>query len=253
MSYDQHHHISQVQTDYTDLLALIGNNEDDPLLNVRRALLILRTHELTGPQNFIPDLKDHCLSRILGEDFDGGEHAFTNKDRDNVQIVNNRIYRHGTMRVNYTTYDGRRDQDSINSRTHADIMVLNPGENGDGEHPYWYGRVYGIFHTKVRYTGPGGKHGKVYLMHFLWVRWHERTLAAPGGFGAQRLPRVGFMNKADPAAFGFLDPSLVMRGCHMIPAFFYHKVESENIIKTALQRPRDGDDESDWQYYYVNM
>ena len=28
------------------------------------------------------------------------------------------------MRINYTTYDGRRDQDSINPDNHADVMML---------------------------------------------------------------------------------------------------------------------------------
>ena len=61
------------------------------------------------------------------------------------------------MRVNYTTYDMRRDQDTINPRTHADVMVLNPGdeESEDERHPYWYARVCGIFHANVLYLGPG--------------------------------------------------------------------------------------------------
>lgn len=164
--------------------------------------------------------------------------------------MNDRIYRHAQMRVNYTTYDGRRDQDTVNPRTRADIVMLNPREDG---HPYCYARVCGIFHANVRYSGPGRKHGKVFLIHFLWARWYERDLAAPGGFSTRRLHRLKLAGKSDPLAFGFLDPDLVMRGCHVIPAFYHEKIKDEDIIRTVLQRPRDGDDQSDWRYYYVNM
>lgn len=65
------------------------------------------------------------------------------------------------LRVNYTTYDMRRAQDSLNPRVpgHADIMVLSPeneDENND-PHPYWYARIIGIFHAHVRHIGPDSK------------------------------------------------------------------------------------------------
>jgi len=59
-----------------------------------------------------------------------------------VTFLNNRIYSHKVLRVNYTTYDMRREQDSLNPRTHPDIMVLSQEpkmhEDGTPEHPYWY-------------------------------------------------------------------------------------------------------------------
>lgn len=36
------------------------------------------------------------------------------------------MFRHSVFRVDYTTYDMRRDQDSINPRTHPDIMLVDP-------------------------------------------------------------------------------------------------------------------------------
>ena len=42
-----------------------------------------------------------------------------------VKLINDRIYRHKVLRVNYTTYNVHRDQDSLNPRTHGDIMVLS--------------------------------------------------------------------------------------------------------------------------------
>ena len=48
------------------------------------------------------------------------------------------------MRVNYTTYDVRHDQDTISTGNHHDVMVLS-GESEAGAHPYWYAHVLGIF------------------------------------------------------------------------------------------------------------
>lgn len=192
-------------------------------------------------------------SRITGEQFDGGEHAYTDEERNQVVILADRMYRHQVLRVNYTTYDGRRDQDSINPRTHADVMVLNPGEDvsEDQQHPYWYARVYGIFHVNVQYMGPGPMHRKIMKMHVLWVRWFGRDFSALGGFSTRRLHRVGLLD--GDGAFGFLDPELVIRGVHMIPAFHHLKIPEEEIVKTTLRCERAGEDQSDWRYYYVNQ
>jgi hypothetical protein len=55
---------------------------------------------------------------------------------------------------------------------------------------------------------------------FLWVRWFGME---PGryyhGFCFARLPKIGFVELNDEYAFTFLDPSQVIRGAHIIPAF----------------------------------
>ena len=58
------------------------------------------------------------------------------------------------MRINYTTYDVRRNGDTINPRTYPDVMVKSP-ETGPGAQPYWYACVIGIFHTYILSTHPG--------------------------------------------------------------------------------------------------
>ncbi|THU88482.1 hypothetical protein K435DRAFT_592588, partial [Dendrothele bispora CBS 962.96] len=67
-------------------------------------------------------------------------------DLEALSFENNRIYRHKVVQINHTTYDLRQDQDSINPRTHADIMALAPP---DSKHPFIYGRVVGIFHANI--------------------------------------------------------------------------------------------------------
>jgi hypothetical protein len=51
------------------------------------------------------------------------------------------------MQVHYTTYNLRHKYDTINPRTHGDVMVLS-GETTPS-HPYWYAQVLGIYHMEV--------------------------------------------------------------------------------------------------------
>ncbi|KAJ3724663.1 hypothetical protein C8R42DRAFT_539343, partial [Lentinula raphanica] len=145
---------------------------------------------------------------------------YTSADHSAVLFENNRLYRHKVVRINYTTYDLRRNQDSINPRTHPHIMVLSP-EGSD--HPFTYGRVIGIFHANVRIQRVRGsrlvptagfKH-----VDFLWVRWFQYDTSFAAGWKAKRLHRIQFYDGWDPLAFGFLDPASVVRGIHLIPAF----------------------------------
>ena len=58
-------------------------------------------------EDFIPCLRNHFLSRVLGLDYDGDELDFTAEDRYAIIIENDTIYRHKVLRINYTTYDLR--------------------------------------------------------------------------------------------------------------------------------------------------
>ena len=48
-------------------------------------------------------------------------------------------------------------------------------------------------------------------------------------------------------AYGFVDPSNVLRGCHLIPAFASGRMHPDSV--SISQNARDG---ADWKYYYVN-
>lgn len=76
-------------------------------------------------QNFVPHLKEHLLSHLLGHRYDGDECTFTVQEHNALTLVNNCIYKHNILHVNYTTYDLHRAQDSLNLRTHADFMTLS--------------------------------------------------------------------------------------------------------------------------------
>ncbi len=95
-------------------------------------------------QGFLPKLKDHLLSCLLG----GNE--FTDLDHHNLSLINNCIYSHQILQINYTTYDVQQNKDSINLHTCSDIMMLTCEDNiDDWSHPYLYARVIGIFHATV--------------------------------------------------------------------------------------------------------
>ena len=173
-------------------------------------------------------------------------------DPNLIFFKNDLVYRHNIMRINYTTYDVRRAQDSINPRTeHRDIMLL---AHGQMRHQYEYARVLGIYHVNVIYSGPG-RQGKIdhraQRMEFLWVRWFEmvndRTVQQ--GWQEGRLDALRFYRITDREAFGFVDPGDVIRGCHLIPAF--HLGQSRS---TDDARPRSicAQDHKDWRSYYAN-
>jgi hypothetical protein len=201
-------------------------------------------------QDFVPRLKDHLLSRLLNHDYDGDETPFSSDDRNTVRIIDNRVYSAKVLRVNYTTYDIRRDQDSMNPRTHCDVMVLSR-ETGSDAHPYWYARVLGVFHIRVLHTGPAAKNRSVQRLEFLWVRWFGTVAGHRHGFKVARLPKIGFIEETDDQAFGFLDPSLVIRGCHIIPAFADGRTQA--LLKTPHTAARPPGESDDWVAFYVNM
>jgi len=195
-------------------------------------------------------LKDHLLGRLLNKDYDGDETIYSDADRNTVRIVDNWIYSAKVLRINYTTYDVRRDQDSMNPRTHCDVMVLSP-ETGPNAHPYWYARVLGVFHARVLHTGPDARNRSVQHVEFLWVRWFGTVNGHRYGFKAARLPKIGFIEEDDESAFGFLDPSLVLRGCHLIPAFFDGR--TSELLATLHSAARPPGEFDDWVAFYVNL
>ncbi|KAG2743054.1 hypothetical protein P692DRAFT_20878962 [Suillus brevipes Sb2] len=202
--------------------------------------------------DFLPRLKDHITSRLREHDYDSDEISFTPAERSRVIFINDRIYRHKVLRVNYTSYDLRRAQDSLNPRTHADIMVLSHEDDDVDAHPYWYARIIGVFHAFVIFndTAVGTSSHEQKQIDFVWVRWFGRDLEHRAGWRAKRLHRVGFIPHSDPGAFRFIDLKQIIRGIHMIPAFT--KGHTTDLLPPSIVcHPSENDE--DWIYYYVNL
>ncbi len=188
----------------------------------------------------------------MEREFDGDTHeTFTNEQRNSIRIVNNRIFCHHIMRVNYTTYDVRRDYDTINPSRYAFVMVKSP-ETGSEVHPYWYAQVLGIYHADVQRFGVGSIDIRPRAMHFLWVHWLGDEPGWKSGRRFGRLPKIGFVPDTDDYAFGFLDLSVVIRGVHLLPDFCGGRT-TELLQTTAPTIARKTEEEEDWVNYYVNM
>ncbi len=179
-----------------------------------------------------------------------------------VFIKGDRIYQHKLARFYYTTYDVRRSEDVVNPNTpHCNIMLLANTEINDPDpdlstravvHPFLYGRVIAIYHANVIYTGPGMRDYDAMRFDFLRVRWFQ--VDQPQGrdryrssWKTLRLDRLSFPPMAEQGSFGFVDPSLVLRSCHLIPAFSLGKARLDGIGLSAIAK-----DSKDWKSYYVN-
>jgi len=140
-----HHHISAETRNRVEIADYLDENEGDPALEVRNQCSEMFLNNL---QNFVPQLLNHLLARLLELDRDGTEQEFSDEERATIIIENNRLFCHQVLRINYTTYDNQWSQDTINPRTRPDIMMLS-GEDHDDEqsHPYWYAQVIEIFHV----------------------------------------------------------------------------------------------------------
>ncbi|RDB17006.1 hypothetical protein Hypma_002060 [Hypsizygus marmoreus] len=240
---DEHHHIGITENNPQHIGTFLSDNSGDPAI-----------------QGFFHNLKDHLLPRLnalLRSDKDSGsaDHAHPECDLDPsfLYFKKDTMFWHNVMRINYTTYDVRRAQDSINPNTdHCDIMLLadDSKPRSRGHHEYRYARVIGIYHVNLIYGGSiGGKvDAKPHRLYFLWVRWFEpvNDVRADRGWLASILDQLRFCRTC-PGAFGFVDPGQILRACHVIPKFSSGKQYPDGIGRSKFAQDR-----KDWVLYYVN-
>jgi hypothetical protein len=138
-------------------------------------------------------------------------------------------------------------------------MLMSRDKNA--EHPYLYAKVLGIHHLEVKHKGPDCTTSDTLHMEVLRVRWYDLDTKAKAGFKAKRLFRVSLANYDDPTSYGFVDPTDVVRGVHLIPAFALGKVE-DVYDPSIVPRPQtleamfaDSDAPMflNWKYWYIGM
>lgn len=134
-----------------------------------------------------------------------------------ISLRDNRIYEHKTLRARYTTYDAREEVDIVHTTgPKRHIMVLNPAYSSDRNvHPFLYARVHGIYHANVLYKCSLEDIDPI-RMDFLWVQWFRWEGRSASSYG---LNVLSFPPVTEMGAFGFLDPTDVLRGCHILPRF----------------------------------
>ena len=185
---------------------------------------------------------------MLGLPFTGEDDHFTADELQRLTIVGNDLYCHKVLRVNYTTYDGRRLQDSLNPHTHADFMTYSHETDSTDPHPFWYGHIIGIFHVRAHHHRLGPYLSSIQQIPFLYVWWFGHDTNFPSGLKHKQYPRIGF---DDPEyVFTFLNPDQIIRGIHLIPGFTHGK-SSDALGPSLAHLPSDNNE--DWQYFYVNM
>lgn len=162
-----------------------------------------------------------------------------------------------TARFNYTSYDARRMQDVVNPHSHTDVMVLSHEDETSGDaHPYWYARVVGIFYVWIRFRRPDSPAlTKSERFDVLWVRWFGLDSVGTSGWAARRLHMLGFLPSDDSSgpAFGFIDPTLVIRGVHVIPAFCYGMTQDFLGTEKSIAHQHPELENSDYRAYYLGM
>ena len=173
-----------------------------------------------------------------------------NQECTTVSLLNNCIYQHKVLHINYTTYDIWCAQDSLNPWTHGNIMVLSHEEDPKNAHPYWYTCIVGIFHTMVTHKGSNLRWSKPKKMEFLFVQWFGLDTDEVGEWKAKRLHQISFLDGNNPSAFGFLDPADVIHAVHLIPQFSLSW--TGNFLGCSIAWSFLDNDE-DCVHYYVNM
>lgn len=214
----------------------------------------LNSSLLKEMQKFVRNLKQYLLPRFISTllpHLEGPslENFIERQDWSRLVLKKDRIYTHQIMRIKYTTYDTRRDEDIIHLDTaQCNIMLLNPqySRSTPSQHPFRYGKVIAICHADVGYVGDICRTGSQFTHHrieFLWVRWYRVHPAST----AFRLDQAELMSPDEPGSHNFIDPLQVLRATHMIPCYRLGKRYPEGRGKSEIWK-----DGSDWERYYVN-
>ncbi|KAI0719739.1 hypothetical protein C8T65DRAFT_736307 [Cerioporus squamosus] len=220
---EQHHHIAPSQKNIINLREWQSEHPHDPA--VQTFVELLKQHIRCELSSKHPQLRDEDIPIILHHD---------------------RVYEHATASFNYTTYDVRRDQDILHpSAGKADILVhtpVDPWEDPESMYPWQYARVLGVYHANVILPGTATSE----RVKFLHVRWLETDRSFISGTRVRRLERVHFVAHSTGRAFGFVNPSHVIRACHLIPSFRYGRTSDYSLPSMAR------DPAGDWKYFLVN-
>ncbi|KAJ2933285.1 hypothetical protein H1R20_g3796, partial [Candolleomyces eurysporus] len=211
-------------------------------------------------KSFMKGLREHLLPRLELALFDraratrdeesGPLKQQKSLDSSHIVFKDYRIFSHKILRVKYTTYDVRRDEDVIHVDSDVcNIMIHNPAHHDNSDaHPYLYGRVLGIFHAHVSYGGEfavGAWDLHPFRLEFLWIRWYNFQNPEPGF--TSPLDRLSFPPVTSPNSTSFINPDTVLRAAHLIPRFHLGRVhEGGNGLS---EMAGDG---LDWREYYVN-
>ena len=179
-------------------------------------------------------LVDHLRERL----FPG------NDNTEQIFIEDDTLYKHPILNIKYTSYDVQQDKDIVHvGYGRTGIMVYAPMA-GDEAEPWSYANVLAVYHVTVRTASdPTPK-----TLTVLWVRWMKRSMAGLAGPNSWNYTRVSFIpwSDAQGSTFDFVDPSHIIRACHLIPAFDLERTFT--LLDPSIAR----DPKGDWCAFYAN-
>ncbi|KAF9219914.1 hypothetical protein BS17DRAFT_769641 [Gyrodon lividus] len=207
-------------------LHYVLSNTLNHIVNLKR--LIYNLHTECDPavkvmDNFISKLKHHLLTQLYQYEYDRDEQQFSDAQHSHLHFVDNlnHVVESKTFCVNYTSYNIHHQQDFMQPGHGCAIMTLSSED------------------------GPDAHNHSQQTMEVLWVHWLGIQPGYQWGFKEAHLPKVGFIPDSDENTFGFLDPSLVIHACHLIPAFSEDSkamVNTHPDFKNGSTLSEDGDD-----------
>jgi len=156
------------------------------------------------------------------------------------------------MWVNYTTYDVRHEEDILHTSTcQHNIMVLahrtgNSTESSSLTHPFCLWLSAGHLSCQRSLCGPWCNRLPTNSPWISLVQWYNR-ITDYCGWKAHKLDHWKFCTIQDADAFTFVDPSDVLRGCHIIPRFREGWAHSNGRGESICAK-----DAQDWKEYYIN-
>ena len=174
------------------------------------------------------------------------ERLFPGEDNtEQLFIENDTLYEHPILNIKYTSYEVQREKDTIHlGYGRTGIMVYTPMLREDENEPWSYANVLGVYHVTIRTAFKPEPE----TLTVLWVRWMQRSTSNLAGPNSRNYTRVSFVpwTGTPGSAFDFIDPSHVIRACHLIPAFNLGR--THDLLDPSVAR----DPKGDWCAYYAN-
>ena len=159
-------------------------------------------------------------------------------------IDNDTLYEHPILKIKYTSYEVQQEKDIVHlGYGRTGVMVYTPTPEDENE-PWLYANVLAVYHITTRTIS----NPKPQTLTVLWVRWMERSTASLVGLNSRNYTQVSFIpwSGISGSAFDFVDPSHVIRACHLIPAF--NAGRTHDLLNPSIAR----DPKGDWSAYYAN-
>lgn len=180
-------------------------------------------------------LLDHVRERLsLGQE-----------NIEQIFIENDTLYEHPILNIKYTSYEVQQERDIIHvGYDRTGVLVYTPTLAEHGNEPWSYANILAVYHLTVRTTSNPSPQ----TLTLLWVRWMEHSTTTLAGLNSRNYTRVSFVpwSSVIGSTFDFVDPSHVIRACHLIPAFSLGR--THDFLDPSVARDREGD----WRAFYAN-